>query len=192
MKIIAGKFKGRALKAPKGMEIRPTPSRLRETLFNIIQFAVEDATLLDLFAGSGLIGFEALSRAAKEVIFIDQGKESIRCLKENSRLLEVKDKAIIIKSDVIESLQYYASAKRQFDLIYADPPYNTLSEEGELLSKQVLFLIDEQGLLKEGGRLFIEEGYDLKLEDQQFKTLEFKRTKKCGKATLHELTRSAT
>lgn len=189
MKIIAGKFKGMSLKTPKGLNTRPTPSRLRETVFNILQHKIEGSHFLDLFAGSGVTGFEALSRGATFATFIDNSRQSVQCIKSNAEKLEISGNAQIIKSDAVRCLERYAKQNKQFDIIYADPPYGTKIPylgNDVLLSEVILHLVDTHHLLAEGGTLFIEEGHVI---DSNFNTLlhlSFQRIKNCGKATLHE------
>lgn len=189
MRIIAGKFKGTTLKAPKGNNTRPTPSRLRETVFNIVQHKVEGCDFLDLFAGSGLTGFEAISRGARSVTFVENSSQSIQCIKSNADKLGVSKDVRIVKDDVIQCLERYAKQNKQFDIIYVDPPYGTEVEyrgKKYLYSTLVLQLIDQHSLLNEGGVLFIEEGHKLDTNTIPLTNLTFHRTKSCGKATLHE------
>ncbi|MEM1282832.1 MAG: 16S rRNA (guanine(966)-N(2))-methyltransferase RsmD [Chlamydiota bacterium] len=186
MRIIAGKFKGTNLKAPKGLNTRPTPSRMRETVFNMLQNKIAGCTFLDLFSGSGLTGFEAISRGASSTTFVDNSFQSIQCIKSNAEKLGIDSDATIIKGDVIEYLERCAKQKRTFDIIYVDPPYETNTNyKGKihLLSELVLHLIDEHSLLHNNGILFIEEG--CKLNTEPLNHLKFDRTKSCGKATLH-------
>lgn len=150
MRITAGKFRGRVLKAPKGDATRPTASRLREALFNLLRERVEGASLLDLFAGSGAIGFEALSRGALSVHFVEVDRKAALTIRENSELLEVVDEVTLTCRDVFKTLKSFKDA--QFSLIFADPPYG--KGFGRLVAEEVAAL----SLLKEGGLLLIEEG----------------------------------
>lgn len=159
MRIIAGTHKNRLLVSPKGSQTRPTASRLRETLFNICQSYIEGCHFLDLFAGSGAIGFEALSRGAASCSFVDNDKESFKCLQANASLFE-GSKIALFCNDAFVALKKIVSLKKRFDIIYADPPYDKWSNQGDdhlSLSSQVLMTIDGQDLLNEGGELFIED-----------------------------------
>src|SRR3954469_1822730 len=121
LRIIAGEFKGRRLKAPAGRLVRPTSDRVKEAWFSILQQSIPDARVLDLFAGSGALGFEALSRGAVSVDFVENGKASLATIRENATTLAVEDRVTIHRSDALrfaERLQ-----PRQYDVAFADPPY---------------------------------------------------------------------
>ena len=124
MRVISGKFKGRRLKGPQGTGLRPTGDRLKETLFNILGPGVVDSVVLDVFAGAGAIGIEALSRGAREIVFIDSGSEGPRLIRENLELCGVDRGYRIIEQDVFMALR--ALARRQFraDIVFFDPPYD--------------------------------------------------------------------
>jgi len=121
LRIIAGEFKGRRLKVPNGRTVRPTGERVREAWFSILQESIPDARVLDLFAGSGALGFEALSRGAVSVDFVDTHRASLTALKANTEALKVEDRVTIHRSDALrfaERLQPGA-----YDVAFADPPY---------------------------------------------------------------------
>jgi len=155
MRIIGGKFKGRTLATPKGNETRPSSSQLRETLFNLCRSRIEDAEFLDLFAGSGSVGFEALSRGATSVTFVDRSKNALECLKKNAKTLEVHPK--IYFGDVFDTLKRLSFKKSPFDIIFADPPY-ALG-----LGQKTLNFVETSSLLKIGGYLIIEEAKETPL-----------------------------
>lgn len=160
MHIIAGNYKNRILSTPKGSQTRPTSSRLREALFNICQGSIVDASFLDLFAGSGAIGLEALSRGASKAVLVDSSKECARCMSKNVEALKVQPQATVICSDVFAALKKLSSSGRPFDIIYADPPYEMKGTfNGQVLSysQQVLLLVDALPLLTVGGYLFLED-----------------------------------
>lgn len=119
LRIIGGSWRGRKLNFPDGPALRPTPDRVRETLFNWLRADVPNAKCLDLFAGSGALGFEALSRAAESVTFVEQFPAAVTQLKENAKLLQAN--ANIKQQDVLAFLS--AQATQQFDLVFLDPPY---------------------------------------------------------------------
>lgn len=123
LRIIAGSFKGRKLKAPKTSRTRPTQSQVREAIFNMCQTQIEGSAFLDLFAGSGAIGFEALSRGAEKVTFLEKQKEAIQCIEENAKILKVESKIRILKAPFIHGISLLKKEKKLFDLIYLDPPY---------------------------------------------------------------------
>ncbi len=150
MRVIAGKYKGRALKGPKHEGLRPTADRIKEALFNIISPEIGEADFLDLFAGSGAIGIEALSRNARMVVFADASPASIQLLKSNTHFLDPKDHFRIIQLPVERTLAILAKESITFDLIFLDPPF-----QAGLLPKTIELILNYQ-LLKEHGVLIIE------------------------------------
>lgn len=145
MRIIAGKHKGKILAAFDGTEIRPTPDRVKESLFQILSGHIVGARVLDLFAGSGALGLECLSRGAREVVFNDNSEESLALLKKN--LAACKERGEVHNSDFAACLKVLSG---QFDLIFCDPPYRLD------LSDAVLSLIAERELLKGDGLVVYE------------------------------------
>jgi 16S rRNA (guanine966-N2)-methyltransferase len=148
LRIIGGLFKGRILKAPKGTQTRPTTSLVRGAVFNICQDQIVGARFLDLFAGSGAMGFEALSRGALFATFIEQNRHALQSLQENAALLSVESKVQIIGGDVSASL---SRLKAPYDIIYLDPPYGRTVED-LLKAIAVLHLLSPRGLLFVEGR----------------------------------------
>lgn len=124
MRIITGSAKGAKLKAPHGLDTRPTTDRVKESLFNILGNIVEDAVVLDLFAGTGALGLEALSRGARQAVFIDQSAVSASVIKENAVHTKLCDCAQTVKCDVFKALDKLEAAGRAFDVVFCDPPYN--------------------------------------------------------------------
>ncbi|WP_456378891.1 16S rRNA (guanine(966)-N(2))-methyltransferase RsmD [Thiolapillus sp.] len=121
IRIIGGEFRGRRLGFPDAPGLRPTADRLRETLFNWLQGETEGASCLDLFAGSGALGLEALSRGAQMVRFVDQSRAVIRQLEQNVQLLNLQERAEIVAADGMKLLR--KEADRQFDMVFLDPPF---------------------------------------------------------------------
>jgi len=121
MRIISGQFRGRKLKTLEGMNTRPTADRVKESLFNILNSKVYDSKVLDLFAGSGALGLEALSRGAESCVFVDSSKEAINIIKENIKLCKIEEKSKVINKDYLEVLK---STNEKFDIIFVDPPYS--------------------------------------------------------------------
>lgn len=158
MRIVGGMYKRRVLKAPKGQSTRPSAERLRESLFNICQLSIEGATFLDLFAGSGAVGLEAISRGAKEATLVESDKEAFGVIKQNIALLGCTGQVKPLFGDVLKVLSRIAKIVKPFDIIFADPPYLLPFEEGVLYSQKLLSFIEEHSLLAKGGLLFIEEG----------------------------------
>ena len=151
MRITGGEFGGRVLKAPKTDLIRPTQDRVREAVFNIIQFDLPGKDFLDLFAGSGAVGIEALSRGAKSVTFIEQERRHLTVLKENLQTLKCLDRAEVIPADVYAYIERYDGVG--FDIVFADPPYALGEEKGYA---SVLAVAAKNALVRPGG-LFIAE-----------------------------------
>jgi len=121
MRVIAGKARSMPLTAPKGEGTRPTTDRIKETLFNMLQCDVPGSIFVDLFAGSGAVGIEALSRGAKHAYFADNSKEAIECIKKNINFTKLSDDATIISRDVRDALyEIHETA----DIIFMDPPYS--------------------------------------------------------------------
>ena len=121
LRIIAGEFKGRRLKTPSGGTVRPTGDRVKEAWFSILQQSIPDARVLDLFAGSGALGFEALSRGAVSVDFVETHRVSLTALKANVEALGVEDRVTIHRSDALRFAERLQPAL--YDVAFADPPY---------------------------------------------------------------------
>lgn len=124
LRIISGSLRGKKLHPIKGTAIRPTADRLRESIFNIISSKVQDAVVLDLFAGTGALGIEALSRGAGFAVFIDNYKVALSVISQNNRLCALADRTKIIKYNIIKNLNCIKSAAPAFNLVFLDPPYN--------------------------------------------------------------------
>jgi len=124
MRIIAGKYRSRIIRMPKAAEIRPTKDRVRESLFGILGELVCGKTVLDLFAGSGAFGIEALSRGARRAVFVEKDGRCVRTIKENLSLLGIgEDSASVVRADALKALEGLELKKERFDLVLLDPPY---------------------------------------------------------------------
>ncbi|MFH1797882.1 MAG: 16S rRNA (guanine(966)-N(2))-methyltransferase RsmD [Candidatus Omnitrophota bacterium] len=150
MRIISGKFKSRKIKFPIKSESRPTKDRIRESVFNIIADKLDDADVLDIFAGSGAYGFEALSRGAKKVVFVEKDRETGYILSENSRSLGVGESIKIIKIDAFKAIELLASSTEKFDIIFSDPPYD------RDMAKKTLIMVNRYDILEHSGLLVVE------------------------------------
>ncbi|MEI8124272.1 MAG: 16S rRNA (guanine(966)-N(2))-methyltransferase RsmD [Parachlamydiaceae bacterium] len=165
MHILSGIYKGKTVTSPKGLKTRPTSGRLRQALFNICQGDVDGANLLDLFAGSGAMGLEALSQGAAKVTFVDNDRESIRCIQNNIQAFEVGKATEVIYKDVFDALQDLNKKKKEFNIIYADPPYESFINKNGVkvsFSTEVVTLLDHlidmgSSILLPHGSLFIED-----------------------------------
>lgn len=156
MKIISGKYRGKTLKTLDGMDTRPTTSRVKESVFSIIQFDIQDADILDLFAGSGQMGIECLSRGANFCIFNDNNGKSTQIIRENLKICDENYK--IYQKSYEELLK---TINKQFDIILLDPPYN------KNLINFSLNLIKSFKLLKKDGIIVAESSKDEILETEK-------------------------
>ena len=142
MRVITGKARGVSLKTPSGMATRPTSDRVKEALFSIIQFDIANASVLDLFGGTGQLGIEALSRGAKQAVFVDQRQDACDLIRENLRRTNLAENAKVVKSDY---LAYMQRCTEKFDIILLDPPY------AEVFLENSLKMITEIDILQSGG-----------------------------------------
>ena len=144
MRIIAGERKGHTIWAPKGLDIRPTSDRVRENVFNIVAPWVEGARVLDLFAGSGAMGLEALSRGADAVVFMESDPEAVRAIERNLDKLRLTG-ATVLRRDARTGLAQEVTAGRKYDLVLADPPY--AMTDYSALARYLPSVLSEDGLL---------------------------------------------
>ena len=150
MRVSTGPARGRRLKALQGMETRPTTDKVKESLFSIIQFDIEGRRVLDLFAGTGQLGIEALSRGAAEAVFVDRRPDAVRLVQENLALCGFTDRARVKSGDALA----YLKSGEKFDLIFLDPPY-----AADLL-EQALTAIASFDICREHGRIVAESAAD--------------------------------
>ena len=151
MKIIAGSLQNKVLLIPKSSPVRPTSSKLRGQVFNICQGCLEGIHALDLFAGSGAMGIEALSRGAVRCVFVEQDRQVAEVLRKNLSNLNLQDKTKILEMDVLKAIRILSTASPPFSFVYIDPPYH-LTEPLKALLEQ----IDASLPLAEGAYLFLE------------------------------------
>lgn len=128
MRVIAGTYRSRPLVAPKGMDTRPTSDRLRETLFNVLAPRISGAAFLDLYAGSGAVGIEALSRGVREAIFIEPAEPALRTIRANLASLGIRGGYSLEARNVASGLKRLADAERAMDIVFLDPPYGETAE----------------------------------------------------------------
>ncbi|MDN3505601.1 MAG: 16S rRNA (guanine(966)-N(2))-methyltransferase RsmD [Simkaniaceae bacterium] len=171
MKIQSGIYKNHPLKAPKSNKTRPTSSKIRGSVFDILQNQIEGAHFLDVFAGSGSMGLEALSRGASDATFIEQAKIAAQCIRENLKSLKVQ--ARLFQQDAKIALKRLAKENAHFDIIYLDPPY-------DLDITPVLELIPP--LLSPDGIAILEQSSKANIDFQELKKTE---ERKFGDTTLH-------
>jgi 16S rRNA (guanine(966)-N(2))-methyltransferase RsmD len=128
MRVIAGQFRSRPLAAPKGLDTRPTSDRLRETLFNVLAPRVAGAVFLDLYAGSGAVGIEALSRGAQETIFVENAEPALRAIRANLSALSIRGAYALEARNAAAALKRLTSAGKKATLVFLDPPYSATAE----------------------------------------------------------------
>ncbi|MBR3502716.1 MAG: 16S rRNA (guanine(966)-N(2))-methyltransferase RsmD [Clostridia bacterium] len=148
MRIIAGEARGRRLFAPEGDETRPTADRVREALFNVIRAEVEDAAVLDLFAGSGALALEALSRGAKSAVLCDKSPKAVQVIRRNVELMRAQDRCVIVAGDWRKAVS--ADGER-FTLVFLDPPYRMTAVYAEAARR-----LHEAGRLAENALIVME------------------------------------
>lgn len=153
MRIIAGTARGRRLKAPPGKQTRPTSDRVREALFSILGPPPPEAWVLDLFAGSGALGLEALSRGAKMAVFVEESNVAMQTLRLNIDQLDLSSCARVHRGEAVRSLRRLAREGQGFHWIFLDPPYATS------LAEQCLREIGQASMLAESGRIIVEHDH---------------------------------
>ena len=147
MRVISGKSRGKKLLSVEGNDTRPTSDRVKEALFNIIQFKVQDAVVLDLFAGTGALGIEALSRGAKEAIFCDKVPDAIKVIKKNITNTNNLDKSTIVNKDYKDVLETLSKQNKKIDIVFLDPPYKTNLAIDSLQKIIMSNLLTEDGII---------------------------------------------
>ncbi len=178
MRVISGLCRGRKLLEPSGMDVRPTTDQVKEAMFNIIQFDIEGRRVLDLFAGTGQLGIEALSRGAAKCVFVDASRESLKMVRENLRRCDLQGE--IVQSDAVG----YLRRGGRFDVIFMDPPYGAGLEAAALAS------VKEFDILTKGGIIVVETRRETQLPDlgEEFGSV---RTYRYGKIKLTVFTRGS-
>ena len=180
MRVIAGSARRRNLACPSGNRTRPTTDRIKETLFNILQGEVSDCRFLDLFSGSGGIGIEALSRGAREAVFVERDREAVSCIKANIKNTGFEDRARVMAMDVMQGLRRLDQLGAPFDLVFLDPPYEKGWEEqvipylasSRLVGDESLIVLEtsiSHGMhLAEDGRMALERCKEYKTNSHLF------------------------
>ncbi len=153
MRIIAGTARSLPLRSLEGRDTRPTTDRIKETLFNIIQPGIAGSSFLDLFAGTGQIGLEALSRGARHAVFVESNKKACACIEENIRFTRFEKESRLLKMEALAALRSL-NGSDTFDYIFMDPPYGTAME------KEILEYLADSGLLNEDAVIIAEASKD--------------------------------
>lgn len=157
MRIIAGELKGRKLVTPKDDSVRPTTDKVKEAVFSMLMPYLQDSVVIDLFAGTGSLGLEAISRGAKRAYFVDKDRRSIAMVRENVRHCGVEDRAVILCSDHASALSRIHDTA---DIVFLDPPYRTG------LLTECMQLLRDTGILPEGGIVVAEHDSHDSMPDQ--------------------------
>ena len=144
MRVIAGTARGRRLKELQGMDTRPTTDKVKESIFNIIQFDLEGRKVLDLFGGTGQLGIEALSRGSIHCTFVEKRRDAVNLLKENLNTVGFMDRARVVPGD---ALAFLSSCREQFDVILLDPPYQTDLMDKAVESILAFDILAEHGIM---------------------------------------------
>lgn len=160
MRVIAGKYRSRSLRSLRGQAMRPTSDRLRETLFNILGPAVAGAVFVDLYAGTGAVGIEALSRGARTAVFVENHRPAVELIRANLRELGIESGAEVLAGDALRGLRRLASRGLVADFIFADPPYADARAYTEVLD-----WLGENDLLASDGVLILEHAARHPLSD---------------------------
>lgn len=176
MRVIAGKARRLNLKTVPGMDTRPTTDRIKETLFNILQPELLDCRFLDLFAGSGGIGIEALSRGAASAVFVEKNPKACTCIRENLAFTKLADSGKLLNMDVLQALRSL-EGKGVFDIIFMDPPYHQELERQVLEYLENSTLADEQTLIIVEADISTDFGYVQELGYRQLRSKEYKTNK---------------
>lgn len=156
MRIIAGKARRLPLKTISGLDTRPTTDRVKETLFNMLNPELSDCHFLDLFAGSGQIGLEAVSRGAKKAVFVENNRKAAACIEDNIKFTKLTDHCTLLVRDVLSAIQWLAGRER-FDLVFMDPPY------GRNLEADVLKALASSGIIHKDSLIIVEASLDTDL-----------------------------
>ena len=141
MRVITGTARGRKLKTPENYDIRPTTDNVKESVFNIIQFDIEGRRVLDLFAGTGQLGIECLSRGAESAVFVDKDRAAIQIVKENLKLCGLK--GTVVQEDALSFLRHCG----KFDILFVDPPYDSNLYEPVLETVKLVDILSEGGII---------------------------------------------
>ena len=147
MRVIAGEARGRRLEALPGTDItRPTLDQVKEAMFSIVQFDLPGARVLDLYAGSGQLGIEALSRGAGQAVFVEQNEAAVQIVRENLKITKLEDRAVVMHCDALTALKRL-EGKYRFDFIFMDPPYDHELEKQMLEYLKTSSMIDKQSTI---------------------------------------------
>ena len=173
MRVITGTARGRKLVTVEGTEVvRPTTDGVKEAIFSAIQFEIEGRTVLDLFAGSGQLGIEALSRGAAMAVFVENSRKAVECINKNLAFTKLADRAQVLSADAVHAVGMLERQGQAFDVIFMDPPY------GKLLEKAVLERLAGSPLMDDDTMVIVESDLDTNFDYLDDLGLELYKTKK--------------
>ncbi|MFP4041114.1 MAG: 16S rRNA (guanine(966)-N(2))-methyltransferase RsmD [Desulfosudaceae bacterium] len=152
LKVIGGGFKGKKLVSPRGLTVRPTAGRVREAIFNILGAAIDQTVVLDLFAGTGALGIEALSRGAGRVVFVDSSRASRDIVRQNITACGIQEQSLVLGRDATRNLSGLLPDLSVFDLVLMDPPYRSG------ISGKALLVLAKSGFISSGTIIIMEHG----------------------------------
>lgn len=158
MRVIAGSARSLALKTVEGLGTRPTTDRIKETLFNMIRTNIPDCYFVDLFAGSGGIGIEALSRGAGKCVFIENNREAIRCIRENLKFTKLEADATVLEGDYLSGLASLVKKNEPIDILFMDPPYDNEFE------KKVLEFLKDAPIIDQYTSIIVEASLETNMD----------------------------
>lgn len=161
MRVIAGKYRSRSLQGPRMLRLRPTSDRLRETLFNVLGSAIADSYFVDLFAGTGAVGIEAISRGARDVFFVESYAKAAQLIRDNLASLDIRSGAEVIAADAVRGLEKLAARRLIADFIFLDPPYEEATEYSEVLE-----FLDASHLIAPRGIVIVEHFSKMELPER--------------------------
>ena len=173
MRIIAGSARSLPLRAPEGLDTRPSSDKFKETLFNMLQYEIPGCYFLDLFAGSGQMGLESLSRGGEYAVFVENNRKAAKCIEENIKFTKFDKVSRLVVSDVVTAL-YTLEGKYKFDIVFMDPPYNKELEKG------ALEYLSTSSLLKEDSIIIVEASTETNfdyVEEMGFEIIKYKKYK---------------
>ena len=185
MRIIAGIARSIKLESLDGDETRPTLGRVKENFFNAVNFELEGARVLDLFAGSGQLGLEALSRGASECVFVDNNAECVEIIRKNAQKAKLYDKCNILRADYSEYLSSVRKRRdfKKFDIVFLDPPYNLSAR----IIKETVKRLTRQGFINDGGMIICESESELELDAETAESVVKTRVYKYGRVIISVL-----
>ena len=172
MRVIAGIARSIQLETLPGDTTRPTTDRTKETLFNIIQYDVSDSTFLDLYSGSGSVGIEALSRGARQAVFVDNNPAATACINRNLKKTKLEKASRVLKSDALASISELDTYDIKFDIVFMDPPYNKSHE------KDILLAISRSNIIHDNSIIIVEASLNTEFDYLHESSLEVYRVKK--------------